>query len=176
MIDIGANIGIFAVYAALKGASKVYAYEPCEESFKLLQENISSNNLTSKIVAIQAVIAGLGSEPIPFPRASNVFNSRTLRDTATANTTLVPVVTLEDVELLVSSPSILKIDCEGGEYDIILNSQNSAFNQILEIRLEYHTGPQEQLFQRFREMGYLCQKHIHEGPGGGYLWLKKIPN
>ena len=32
VVDIGANIGLFAVYAVEQGAARVLAYEPCPES------------------------------------------------------------------------------------------------------------------------------------------------
>ena len=43
VLDIGANIGVFSVSAAKKGAS-VYAFEPCKDNFKLLKKNIEINN------------------------------------------------------------------------------------------------------------------------------------
>lgn len=174
VIDIGANIGIFSVYAALSGAGTVHAYEPCEESFEILNKNISCNHLEQTIIPRQAVVVGRPSEPILFPRRSSVFNSQEQKSAIDSDkNTFVKAVTLEEIVRAVHSPSVLKLDCEGGEYDIILNSNTSAFDRLSEIRLEYHRGPQEQLFDRFEKLGYSKRKHIHEGAGGGYLWLNK---
>ena len=55
IIDIGANIGIFSIYAALNKASSVHAYEPSEESFALLQKNIACNGFEQIIFPHNAV-------------------------------------------------------------------------------------------------------------------------
>ena len=44
VIDIGAHIGVFSIYAQrLAKNVTVYSYEPFDESFRLLQENIRIN-------------------------------------------------------------------------------------------------------------------------------------
>jgi FkbM family methyltransferase len=48
VLDVGANIGVFALCAAKQGA-QVYAYEPIPASFELLQQNIHLHGL-DKIV------------------------------------------------------------------------------------------------------------------------------
>jgi len=41
VIDIGANIGLFALFAKQKGASaKVYCFEPAPETFSILEKNV----------------------------------------------------------------------------------------------------------------------------------------
>ena len=47
-MDIGANIGIYSLYAAKRG-HKVVAFEPESQNFALLQRNISLNNLDNYI-------------------------------------------------------------------------------------------------------------------------------
>ena len=66
VIDLGAHIGVFSVYAALYGAEKVYAYEPLKENYDLLVKNIAVNNLQDKIIPIQkAVTDKKGKTPDP---------------------------------------------------------------------------------------------------------------
>jgi FkbM family methyltransferase len=43
--DMGANVGGFSIYAALHGASKVYAYEPAPQTYETLVKNIELNNV-----------------------------------------------------------------------------------------------------------------------------------
>jgi len=40
VVDIGANIGAFSLLAAKMGAKKVFAYEPNQVAFEVLQNNI----------------------------------------------------------------------------------------------------------------------------------------
>tara|TARA_Y100000590_G_scaffold390304_1_gene466003 strand:+ start:1774 stop:2535 length:762 start_codon:yes stop_codon:yes gene_type:complete len=50
-IDIGANIGIFSLYAGLKKNTKIISLEPSAETFATLNANIRLNNLEQKIQA-----------------------------------------------------------------------------------------------------------------------------
>lgn len=54
-VDLGANIGSFAVLAASRGAH-VTAYEPDPDSFSLLSENIALNRLGSRVKAVNAAV------------------------------------------------------------------------------------------------------------------------
>jgi len=50
MYDIGANVGLYSIYAAKKhGDVKVYAFEPHKVNFATLLENISLNDLEGSI-------------------------------------------------------------------------------------------------------------------------------
>ena len=58
IVDIGAHIGSFSIFAATKFRDTiVYAYEPAPENFKLLKENIKLNKLNN-IVPYNQGIAG----------------------------------------------------------------------------------------------------------------------
>lgn len=52
VIDAGANMGMFSVFATLKKVSKVYAFEPQKEAIRILEENISKNKL-EKVIKIE---------------------------------------------------------------------------------------------------------------------------
>ncbi len=51
-VDIGANIGLYSLMAAVNGVSRVYAIEPNPFSFSVLARNIASNRLDSIIVPL----------------------------------------------------------------------------------------------------------------------------
>ena len=50
--DIGANIGMFSLYAALGGKNKVLSIEPSAESYSTLNANIRLNHLDEYIDAL----------------------------------------------------------------------------------------------------------------------------
>ena len=51
--DIGANIGLFSIYNALKNeASTTFSFEPSSSNLRILTRNISINNLENKIKVI----------------------------------------------------------------------------------------------------------------------------
>ena len=52
--DIGANIGLFSIYASIKHKKiKVYSFEPSTSNLRTLSRNISINNLQEKIIINQ---------------------------------------------------------------------------------------------------------------------------
>ena len=59
VVDAGANVGIFSIYAAVLGAKKIYAFEPVKETYDILVENIKRNELENRIIPINK---GLGNK------------------------------------------------------------------------------------------------------------------
>ncbi|MDO8804275.1 MAG: FkbM family methyltransferase [Elusimicrobiota bacterium] len=59
VVDAGANIGLFSLYAAALGAKKVYAFEAVAETYKILKRNLALNG-SPKVV--KAVNIALGAE------------------------------------------------------------------------------------------------------------------
>ena len=177
VIDIGANIGAFSLYAASLGAAAVHAYEPCSESFALLTRNVEANGLSGVITPRRLVAAGRDREQAAFPRKSSVYN-RAAND-AGPGTDLVATVslaTIVDEHCGGETVDLLKIDCEGGEYDLLLCAPNSAFRRIQRIRMEYHQGGDgrvDRLIQRLQAAGYSLTWRQDDSPGLGQLWFDR---
>ena len=55
--DIGANIGLYSVYAARKSGARVYAFEPSVFNTELLARNIFLNNLQKNISIISIPVS-----------------------------------------------------------------------------------------------------------------------
>lgn len=139
VIDIGANIGDSAIYFALKGAKHVYAFEPYPYSYKLARQNIRLNKLQDKItllnegcsrkegrIRIDTKYKNLGSTDL-----KNFKNGADI-----AITTLDELVKRFDI----ADEAVLKIDCEGCEYGVLLEAQNSTLRRFKLIQIEYHYG------------------------------------
>ncbi len=52
LYDIGANVGVFSLYAALKRGAQVISFEPEASNFHFLNRNILHNNASDKIKAL----------------------------------------------------------------------------------------------------------------------------
>jgi len=50
-LDIGANMGLYTIFAAVYSKSKVYAFEPESQNYALLNRNIILNNISDQVVA-----------------------------------------------------------------------------------------------------------------------------
>ena len=56
VIDAGANLGIFSIYAAKRGAKKVYAFEPIAGTYMQMKANISLNAMDAVIVPCKSAL------------------------------------------------------------------------------------------------------------------------
>jgi FkbM family methyltransferase len=139
VIDIGANIGDSSIYFALRGADKVIALEPFPKNYELAKKNIQMNNCSSRICIAMAA-CGTSTGYITFDANKSGGNSSLVR---TENGTTIPMLTLEDIlnkNDIRTEDSLLKMDCEGCEYESILSATSDTLRRFSHIIIEYHYG------------------------------------
>ncbi|WP_185946497.1 FkbM family methyltransferase [Saccharolobus islandicus] len=144
VVDIGANIRDSSIYFAVNGAKKVVAIEPLPSVYSELLKNIELNNLQNTIIPINAAVSSKEGEmevPCNYEIGSSAFYSTLLAGgNNKGKLCKVPKITLKKIlNEYITDPYILKMDCEGCEFDLILNeySSVSTFENII---LEYHSN------------------------------------
>jgi len=174
VVDVGANIGAFSLYALTNGAAYVYAVEPAADSFDLLRRNLHLNHLQDRASCLMKVI---GSEQgqVLFPTLSDPSNS-TMPEDSTDSWRLVDALTFDGLlEKHVCAPiDLLKLDCEGAEYAIILDSAPETWNRVGRILIEYHRGRPEQLIKHLSALGFDLVLHRRADQRFGHLWLNRL--
>jgi len=173
VLDIGANIGVFSLYAAFSGANKITAFEPSESSFHILQQNIKQNHLESVVSINRNAVVGIPKKHVKFPKESNVLNTILPDSSDAAEYDLVEAISFSKIINDLGNIDLLKIDCEGGEYEIFLNTVADDIKKVDEIRMEYHIGPYEEMVTRLKGLEYDINQFMSENNGGGCLWLSK---
>jgi FkbM family methyltransferase len=136
VVDIGAHIGVFTVFAARWGC-KVYCYEPLPENFVLLKQNVRLNNLNGTVKMFQLALAGIrGSLPL---YVGNVGLASL--GSQGERRVIVRTILLEDVVRDVGRIDFLKVDVEGAEGEIFLRSNlnKDALHPIWRIVMECHS-------------------------------------
>jgi FkbM family methyltransferase len=140
VIDIGGNIGTFAVFAA-KCASRgrVFAFEPEEANFSLLCKNIRRNGATN-ITAKRLAVASERKTVKLSVSGQGGFHSIAEGRATTQVVQSVDAIGLRDVfeEFAIERCHFLKIDCEGAEYEILYSTPAQYFERINRIAMEYH--------------------------------------
>ena len=139
VVDIGANVGNFALFAARQTNGKVYAFEPVPKNFQLLQTNINLNSATN-IAPLEMAVADKDATIEMTVSNVETAHSLYLKNFKSENTIPVKTIALESFMAQYQIPRIdfLKIDSEGAEYDTILNLPKETLAKIKRIVLEQH--------------------------------------
>lgn len=150
IVDIGANIADSSIYFALEGARRIIAIEPFLKNYEIANHNILINNLSSKITLLHAACASKDGKIFTDSSYEGVFKPHT----GSAQIVKIDCLTLKHIlsQYKLESPA-LKIDCEGCEYDLILQSDPRIIQEFSAIQIEYHYGC-ELLKRRLLDLGF----------------------
>ncbi len=151
VIDIGANIGDSAIYFAIEGAKKVISLEPYPYSYRISLENIKINQVENKVILLNA---GYGEDKI-VKIDENYFNkpSSDLKIIPNGkNIKLFSLKSLLDEYVVENNDAVLKVDCEGCEYNI-LKETLETIRRFKKICIEYHYGYAD-LKKKLEESGF----------------------
>lgn len=170
-VDIGMNIGITSLFFAAKpNVKKVIGFEPLPATYRCLLDNLNLNpGLAGKISAHNFGLAGttrsqlveycfeykggVGILGLPADiKAQSAYHTEEiqLRDAGEALREIVSAFPGENI--------VLKIDCEGAEYEFF---RNGLFLELLDVctvvMLEYHRLGYEAIKLPLEEKGYQVQ-------------------
>lgn len=175
VLDIGANQGIYALYAANLGAT-VYCFEPCSANFKILSENVISSPYADQINLRQAAITkACGQATLHIPLTQNfvstglpTLSESIVRQITDKSSTQVVYEDVDGVSLaeavseIPQSIDLLKMDCEGAEFEALnaIGLENLA-KGVKAIILETHNAYAEELLVgRVESLGFIIKRYV----------------
>ncbi len=152
IIDIGANAGFFdiLILSKIKDA-QIFAYEPIPRNVqqinKVLDENpFIKNNVIVQQLAVTGTVTGKIDLYIESEDENSViasifsdFNKNNANKISVGTITLTDIILKNDLTEI----DILKVDCEGSEYDIFYNTDASLIRRAKMILLEVHDLDEE---------------------------------
>ena len=128
-VDVGANIGSYAIWAADLGA-EVIALEPAEDTYSLLRENLALNGYPVR--AIQAA-AGAACGTVGFTSGQDTVNR--MDPEGVAETTMVTI----DSVIGDRTVAGMKVDVEGFEIEVLRGCERALSEHRIElIQLEWN--------------------------------------
>ena len=137
VIDIGANIGTFSMFAASLGASKVVAIEPVASTYDTLLDNIRRANAEQIVVAQKAVVLDEDNRSVQIGLNSESGHN-SLYQASMGKETVSSVSLNSLLEMVDGDDVFLKMDCEGSEYDILMHVSPETMKRISTVAMEVH--------------------------------------
>ncbi len=152
IIDIGANAGYFSliVLSKIKDAV-IYAYEPFPSNIKRFKNMINANPLMQKNIHLfPKAVGGKANEVLQLYVENNEretsiasiyssFDSRYSDSLEVESTDLASILSDNAIETV----DLVKMDCEGSEYNIIYNTPDSVLQRITGFAIETHELQEE---------------------------------
>ena len=149
VIDIGASTGDSSIFFAIKGAKEVYAIEPMKESFDIALDNVRLNNLESRVHLINAALSSKSGHvdlivSSKNPNANSISPTETVKKSGVNfdSKRMIDSISLKDIisQYNISKIDLLKMDCEGCEYEVLQSIDEKTISLINNIILEFHDG------------------------------------
>ncbi|MGH9933429.1 MAG: FkbM family methyltransferase [Pyrinomonadaceae bacterium] len=129
IFDIGANIGFYSVLFScwVGSAGKVIAFEPDPDNLKLLERNLGGNKCTNVSIRNRALAGTPGSATFTMDPATGATGhvgvgptyGETLFGSGREILVNVKVSSLDHEAELWGPPDLVKMDVEGGEFDVL---------------------------------------------------------
>ena len=140
VIDIGAHVGYFTMYAAKKAYQGIiYSIEPYKESFEIFKKNLNLNELTN-VKPFHAAISKKTEQITLYIDKDNQIGNSMFKTDTSVRSEKVSSFSLEDfiINNKIKKINFLKIDCEGAEFEIILNLKKEIMKNVNKMSIEVH--------------------------------------
>lgn len=177
--DIGANVGLYSLYAAKQAKLKVFAFEPHKYTFVNLMDNIAANGLLDSIAPV-AIPLSDGCEPSTMNYAqldSGTSMSQLGHAIHPENGAFAPklseIVYSASLDELIGknaipAPTVIKIDVDGNEQKILTGMSRllAGPNKPRSMQVEVNPGQKKDVTTFLSNFGYRID-HSHYTADGG---------
>lgn len=188
VIDIGANVGITSLFfSRLDYVDKIYAFEPVKDTFDQAQYNMSLNSTVHKMATIKNIGLGknnrkevflfdkewkgnTGVRGVASPSYSNNNNAKEIEVTIASATVEIGEILEENTNRNI----IVKMDCEGAEYEILEDLfQSGMIREIDVLLLEWHDKGAASIEKILLDSGFDFFSKKHDAQTGMIYAFKK---
>lgn len=161
MVDVGANIGLFTLWSAASfPGAVIHAYEPNPNLWSYTEANISQ--MGAKLFR-EGVSKNSGKGSVHCSKESRLGKCEMTNDGSVAVTAF-----REVVARMGGGIDLLKLDCEGAEWDILKDSD--SLSTVKHVVMEYHLTREdsslEELLSIFAARGF-APTHVKPNSGFG---------
>ncbi len=144
IIDVGAHIGGFAGRVRQKWPEcTIFAFEPHPKNARLFRKNARSNGWQKIHFFAKAITKETQTVALHLDPQNSAGHS--LLDPGGRHQVSVPGISIEDMirQEKIGEIGLMKLDCEGSEYDILENISPHTLNRIHYLLVEWHPIPHQ---------------------------------
>lgn len=202
ILDIGANIGMFTLYAARKApGARIIAIEPFPDTCERLKQLVEANHLQDRVTILNCAVTGTAGEKTMDSAEGIPSQYRRIYspETATLNASHrgpagakqdnhgVPVQAETLARVLdlagLTTVDMVKINIHGSEYDVLLGSDPEVLQRCRRIAVQHHEMPaamrlgKKQIVERLSQLGFslIIDDDTYRGSGLA-LFATSLPN
>ena len=137
IVDIGANTGIYSILAAQQ-AARVIACEPHPTNLAILRKNLELNRAPQVEVVDCAISGSPGISSLILPDDDSFVGRYSLHPGRGTRSLEVTCITLDDLfrRARLVHVDLLKIDCQGSEYEILYGASRENLSRVSQIIVE----------------------------------------
>jgi FkbM family methyltransferase len=177
VVDVGAHVGLFTLWCAARyPAARIVAVEPSPRAAAYLRKNVGRNRL-DRVTVVEAACGGSSRRALLYRRGPEM-TSTLYGDAPTA--TEVEVLTLDELfrRHAIERCDLLKLDCEGAEYEILLGASAATLERVDGIVMECHRSAAhslEDLLRRLRDGGFDARAEAAPDGVHHYVTAQRLP-
>lgn len=174
--DIGANVGLYSVYAAMKRRARVFAFEPSVFNLELLAKNIFANRMEEQIVIIPVPLSDITecsmfklSDTCSGGACSTFAKNLGFDGKPLATTFAYSMMGICGDDVIktgaISLPDYIKIDVDGIEHYILAGmktvlSQNKVKSVLIEGNEDF-SEQVEKIAEIMQQCGFVLREKTH---------------
>ena len=162
VIDVGAHIGTFALLLSnMAPAGKVFAIEPAQDTFDVLEKNVIANKLKGKLIPVKAALFNANSNIKLFHDEQGGNWGHSIVSKLSSSFEEVETITLDSFfeRYQIQKCDLIKFNCEGAEFKIIQSVSDKILNSIDTWIVLFHEdleteGSHMRIVNRFKQNGF----------------------
>ena len=164
VVDIGGNFGAFSVLAGnmVGPGGQVFCYEPFPPAFERIQNHIAAANGLDNVVVTNAGVSGQAGRFHLNLSGKSAYNSLYSeidgREMGQGRSVEVEIISAQSIfDSMPDTIDLMKIDCEGAEYDIFDSLDDATLRRVRQYAIEMHRLPDRDMTEirhRLEGLGY----------------------